>query len=433
MSISGTNIPAGTSIVSLTTTTITMSANATGGTAGVTLTIAGGTFAAPRWSAGNVNQNPLPSVPLWVASYAGSAWYAVGAAVQFSDVGAPLQQSNNPNPQVINYQNGLNVTCLSGSPYQNALGSISQSLLVFQGLGAIYQITGSAAAANLSSQLLADGIGTLAPNSVTYVPNMGTGFIAADGLRFATLQGGVTVAVGTQGDGISNAFLNAVFPSRMNAAWNSDTLRIAVINNTPPSGATVTQEFWFNTKLNIWTGPHSFQTSLITATQQQGGFIICSTALGASLWLSHAVPTATDGYVENGATLTCGAMTSLLPDNESMSMNALNEMAVAFGSINGFTANIIVYREDGNALDALNVPVTGGGSTTWGSFTWGMARWGANNTFFTQYQVPWSQPLLFKQCFINITFPAGPGNSLGNMYLRIQRLGYLLLGENDAA
>jgi hypothetical protein len=434
------DIPANATIVSLTGTgagpgtgTITLSQAATGGHPANALTIAGGTFGAPLWAAGNVNQNPLPSVPTAVANFDGSAWYAVGAATQFSDVGNPLQQSNNPVPQVINYQNGLTITALAPSPFLNAVGSIAQSLLVFQGTGAIQQVTGSAQTSNLASQLLASGVGTLAPNSISYVPNVGTSFVAPDGLRFVALQGIVTPALGTQGDGVSMPFINAVTPSRMCSAWNSDTLRIAVINETPPSGYTVTQEFWYHTKLQVWSGPHSFQTSLIAADQTDGAFIVSSMALGASLWTSPAVPSSNESYVENGATLTCGAMTSLLPDNQAMAMNALTETAIAFGSVNGMVANVAVFREDGGTLSSIDIPITAGSSTTWGSFIWGQARWGLNQAFYAQYQIPWSQPLLFKQAMVNITFPAGIGNAVGNLYLRIKRLGYLLLGENDAA
>ena len=426
------DIPANTTIVSLTSTTITISVAATGSHAGQTLTIAGGTFAAPLWAAGNLNGHPLPSVPVAVANYAGSAWYAVGAALQFSDVGNPLQESDNPNPQVINYQNGLNITALSAAPFSNALGSIAQSLLVFQGLGAIQQITGAAAFGTLSTQLIASGIGTLAPNSVTFVPNMGTSFVASDGVRFVTLQGVVSPAIGTEGDGISTPFINAITPSRMCSAWNSDTLRIAVISNTPP-GITVTQEFWYYTKLNIWTGPHTFQTSLIEATQAQGGFMISSNALGASLWLSRSFPNNNDVYVENGTLLFCVARTALLPDNELMGMNALMETAIGFSSFAGMTANVSVTRENGQIMESVSVPIQAGSGTVWGTFIWGQALWGANNSFFVEYQVPWSQPVLFKQCFVGVSFDAGIGNAVGNLYLRIKPLGYVLLGANDAA
>lgn len=456
---------------------LTLSSAASGSNTGTTFVVQGGTFAQPLYCAGNMNQNPLPAVPVAVANFNGRAYYAVAATLQFSDAGNAVQDSNNPNVQVINFQNGIAVTALAGTPFNNVLGGITQALLAFQGASNIQQITGDPTTSNLAAQLLAGGTGTLAPNTLSFVPNNGMAFVSPDGLRFVSLTGIVTPALGTQGDGISLAFINALYPSRMAAAWNDDTLRIAVPTAPTPgmiwgqatwgkatwgSGSVGSQEYWFHTKLNVWSGTHSFQTSLISAANATGGFIISSAAVGAALWSSNAVPTAQDGYFENGLALQCNAVTALLPDNQLMAMNSLNgqSCAIGFASSIGMTVTVEFMRENGQVLDNVLVPVSGGTAAVWGYFVWGRANWGTQSAAavwdgfnwaganwgeqtasgsgqltasYSQYAIYWNQPLVFKQGSLGVSFQAGPGALMGNVYLRIEPLSYLLLGYNDAA
>jgi hypothetical protein len=446
------DIPAGTIITAIASNgiSLTMSNVASGSHAGTTFTVAGGSTAAPFWTGGNMNQNPLPAVPVAVASFNGRAYYAVSDTLQFSDAGNAVQDSNNPNVQVINYQNGLNITAIQGTPFQNVLGGITQSLLVFQGAGAIQQVTGDPTTSNLVTQALALGIGTLAPNSLAFVPNVGTAFISPDGLRIVNLVGTVSPAVGTNGDGVALPFINAQFPSRMAGSWNDDTYRVCVKTAVTSAaiwgqfiwgqalwgaGEIVTQEYWYHTKLGIWTGPHTFPTTLISANQTSGGFIISSLSIGASLWASDAVPNDLDGYVENGQTLQCNALTGLMPDNQMMAQNSLSGPCTAIGlaSSQGMTANVTFIRENGQALDTVSVPVSGQTAAIWGQFIWGSANWGAQASKYAQYAVYWNRPLIFKQGMLGVSFLAGPGNVLGNVYLRIEPLGYLILGASDAA
>ena len=442
------DIPAGTFITQVGLTTITLSQAATGSNVGTTLTITGGTFAAPLWAAGNVNQNPLPGIPVAVENFNGRAYYAVNATLQFSDAGNAVQDSNNPNVQVINFQNGLNVTALAATPFTNVLGGITQSLIAFQGISAIQQITGDPTTSNLLSQLVITGTGTLAPNTMDNVPNIGLAFIAPDGLRFVGLNGTVTPAIGTNGDGVSQPFINVQFPSRMTGAWANDTYRVAIKTSTTPamiwgqatwgqaiwgSGDIVTQEYWFNTKLQIWTGPHTFPSTLISANQTTSGFVVSSLSIGASLWDSDAVPTNSETYTENGQVLQCAAVTTLLPDNQIMFMNALVQMTIGLGSTEANTVTVWCSRENGTQLDSTQITLPGTGPAIWGQFNWGAANWGAGATLFSQWRVPWNHVILFKQASVGVSFQAQPGMVMGNLYMRMQRLANMILGQNDAA
>lgn len=449
ISSSAGDIPPGTWIVALTASTITLSAAATGTHAGVTFTITGGTAASPLFAAGNTNGRALTSVPTNVVNFYGRAYYATGPKLDFSDAGNATQISDNPNVQTINYQNGVNINAISATPFTNVLGGIASALIVFQGTSFIQQVTGDPTTSNLSTQLITHGTGTFAPNSIDVAPNIGLLFISADGLRIINLQGVVSQALGTQGDGVALPFINAQFPTRMTGAWNVDTYRIAVETSTTPStiwdqftwgaalwgaGAIVTQEYWFNTKLNIWTGPHTFPSTLITANPVGSNFIVSSLSAGPGLWTSDAIGDAADSYTELGHLLTCSATTSLMPDNQAMAMNCLagQSTAIGFASSGGMTANVTFTRENGQTLDTVTIPVAGQQEAIWGSFIWGSANWGAVASKFAQYGVYWNQTLTFKQGQIGVSFMAGPGNLLGNIYLRIEPLGYELLGLNDA-
>lgn len=441
------DIPAGAYITAVTATQITISVAATGSNSGVTLTITGGTATSPLFSVGNTNGRALLSVPNAVAEFNGRAYYATGPKLDFSDAGNAIQISDNPNVQTINFQNGVNVTALNGTPFTNVLGGITQTLVVFQGTSFIQQISGDPTTSNLLAQLLFAGSGTNAPNSVDNSP-AGLFFMAPDGLRLINLQGTVTPAIGTQGDGVASPFINAQFPTRVAAAWANDTYRIAVKTSSTPAmiwgqatwgkaiwgaGEIVTQEYWYNTKLNVWTGPHTFPSTLITANPVGGDFIVSSLSAGPGLWQSDTIGTSLDSYTELGQVLSCSAVTTLLPDNQAMFMNALAQMTIGLGSTEANTITVWCSRENGTQLDSTQVSLPGQNPAIWGQFNWGAANWGAGATLFSQWRVPWNHVILFKQATIGVSFQAQSGMVLGNLYMRIQRLANMILGQDDAA
>lgn len=441
------DIPAGAYITAVTATQITISVAATGSHTGTTLTITGGTAASPLFAAGNTNGRALLSIPNAVAEFNGRAYYATGPKLDFSDAGNSTQISDTPNVQTINFQNGVNVTALNGTPFTNVLGGITQTLVVFQGTSFIQQISGDPTTSNLLSQLLFEGAGTNAPNSVANSP-AGLFFMAQDGLRLINLQGTVTPAIGTQGDGVANPFINAQFPTRMTGAWANDTYRIAVKTASTPamiwgqatwgraiwgSGEIVTQEYWYNTKLGVWTGPHTFPSTLISANPVGGDFIVSSLSAGPGLWMSDTIGTAADSYTETGQVLSCIAITTLLPDNQQMFMNHLAQMTIGLGSSQANTITVWCARENGTQIDSTQVSLPGQSTAIWGQFIWGSANWGAAATLFSQWRVPWNHVILFKQATIGVSFQAQPGMVMGNLYMRVQRLANMILGQNDAA
>jgi hypothetical protein len=237
---------------------------------------------APIWKSGNFQTEAgvpspylLPSPPTAVAVFGGRAYYAVGNAVQASDEFLPLQQSNAG--QVLTFGDSTVITALAGLPLNNTslYGGIVQSLMVFKGIENIYQVTGdyTGIPSPWSINTLNISTGTLAPNTVTPTPR-GLAFVAPDGVRIISFTAVVSDPIGDWGDGIKLPFQNAVYPSRMCAAFNMQTLRIAL----QVAGAELqsNQEYWYNFGLNAWTGPHSIPTVFMKPYLNT---FICSMAL----------------------------------------------------------------------------------------------------------------------------------------------------------
>lgn len=400
--------------------TITLSDAATASANGVGLTILGGTPAAPQWGAGNTNGNPLPQVPVSVAQMAGSAFYAVASGVVISDPLLATQVTNAS--QAITFGNGLAVTALGALPLNSLLGGIVQAIIAFQGVSAMQQITGAFSTSNLTDNQLPIETGTLAPLSIA-ATSKGLAFVSPEGLRFINFACQVGDPIGDAGQGITAPFIFTTTPSRICATAQANTLRISVINalalNVP------TQEFWWDFTRQTWSGPHTFPASLIQPWQNT--FIMFPSGILGQLWQSDAAPNNDAGFTENGQQIGCLYATSLLPDNQAMAENAIVESALMLALPVGSQAAISAIADDGTALDSQIIQGFGGKATIWGQFIWGEAFWGgAGVPPLIQRQIPWSQPLVFKQAGFTVSVNAGPGIVLGDLYLRYQILGYLL-------
>lgn len=435
LTISGTNIPANTTIVSLTATTITISNNMTGTTAGVTLTTAGGTFAAPLWAAGNTAGFSLINIATDVAQFADSACYAVNtvsppsAAVVFSDAGDPLIITNAGSNQGITFLNALPVTALKGLPLSNVTGGIIQALMAFQGDAQIQQLTGTPILKNLQVNTLSDTVGTQAPNSIANTP-LGMMFVAPDGLRIITPAGQITEAIGEGGGGITTPFIYAQNPSRIAAAYNEDVYRVSVKTLLFSPGqlnvSVATMEYWFHIGLKKWSGPHTFPAALIQGLQAPHGFVMATTGINAKLWNSPSLPSTTTDYTENGTQMTFRWLPSLLPDNETMSMNSMLETTITVAIPQQQNVTATATDQVGAVIGAAQLSGPPTSPSLWGGFTWGAANWGAGPVPFRQYQVFWSSPLLFKQMQLGFAGDCAAGLVIGNLRMRWEELGYVL-------
>ncbi len=424
--VSGAGIPADTDVVATTSTSITRSPAATASAAGVALTFTSGTFAAPVWGAGQLSGNvQFSSVPTAVAEFNGRAYYAVGNVLVGSDSLIPLQTTNT-NPLAIVLGSNAAITALGGLPLANqVVGGVIQSLVAFKGGGIYYQITGDPVTNNLAANAVAGSVGTIAPNSVTATP-LGLAYVAPDGLRIVGLDGKSSEPIGADGQGVAVPFINAVTPTRINAAYNQNVLRISVQNgavNGQPY-----QEWWYHFTRGVWTGPHSFPATMIAAYTNSAinTFIMAPIGVASSLWRSDAVPSFNSVYVENGAQLNFVYQTSLLPDNQSSSMNSTVETTEAFALPSAIALTILALDEAGNTLGVVTLSGGGTASTVWDAFTWGSYPWGGSVSTFKQHQLAWQQPVVFKQLSVRVTGQSLSGFILGNIYASYQVLRYLI-------
>ena len=425
--IAGAGIPANTYITNISADglTVTMSNAATAGAA-VTTTVTGGTPSAPLYGAGNLAPYPLVGVASCVAQFNSRAYYAVANAVVFSDTLAPTQMTSGTQVLICGDSNAVNALAPLPLTSQVTGGSI-QSLIAFKGDNEFFQITGDAASATspLALNAVPASVGTVAPNTICGTP-IGMAFISPDGLRILQFSGVVTEPIGDHGDGVNVPFLYAVNPTRMCMAYNQNKLRVTVENGA--ANGSPYQEYWYDLNLKAWSGPHTCPMSLIEAYQggTNNGFVSVLQAVGASLFTSTVTPTAGSSYTENGAALTWTAQTTLAPDNGEMAMNAMVETLIGFAMPTLQSVLITALDEQGNILNAVTVAGTGAANTTWDSFNWGAASWGSAPTSYRQVQMPWTEPLEFKQMQLLMTGTSLQGFVLGNIYANYQELGYVL-------
>lgn len=424
ISSSAGDIPANTTIVSIAADglSVVISTAATGANAGSTLTVAGGTATAPVYSSGNTNGNPLIAVPVSCKQFSGRAYYAVATGVVLSDAGNALQVTLAT--QALVFRNGLDVTALAGLPFQQTTGGILQALIAFQGDSAMQQITGDPTTNNLLVNDLGIGVGTLAPNTLCQTP-LGLAFISSDGLRVLTFSGQVSDPIGADGEGVCYPFLSAINPSRMAAAFNQNVLRISVKNGSAINEPE--QEYWFDLKLKVWSGPHTFPAALIVADQSLSnhGFVLAASGVNAKLFLSSVTPGINDTFTENGTALTWIYATTLLPDTQSMNENSMSLSMLACAISANQTWTVIAFDEQDNTLDQISLIGPPGVTTTWGSFVWGASVWSGMGVPFLQRALSWTKALVFKQMFLQITGNSALGTILGNLNFLVARLGYL--------
>lgn len=419
------DIPANTVITSINSggTAITISNNATGSNAGGTLTVSGGTSTAPVYAAGNTNGNALIAVPVSVAQFNARAYYAVQNGVVLSDAGNALQVTNAT--QVLTFSNGLNATALGGLPYQQTTGGLLQALIAFQGDTTLQQITGDPVTMDLAVNQIGVGVGTLAPLTICNTL-LGLTWIAPDGMRIMTFSGIISEPIGANGDGVCYPFLSAIAPSRMAAAFNQNIFRASVQN-----GAAVgepTQEYWYDFKLQVWSGPHSFPAAHIVAYQgsPDHGFTVVPSSVTAALFSSAVTPSVNDTYVENGTQMTWDYQSVLLPDTDGMTENNMVETTLSCAIPRNQNWTVIALDELNAVLAQLQLAGPTISDTIWGSFTWGPGSlWGGASVAFEQQPVNWDQAIVFKQMSLQVSGISALGTIIGNFNLLIQQLGYL--------
>jgi hypothetical protein len=396
--------------------------------ADVVLTVVGGTTSAPLWGAGDTDANPLPSIPVGVAQMSGRAWFALEEnGIVFSDSGFPCRVSNSLGVQALTTGDGLAVTAIGALQLNSLLGGITQSLIAFEGVAKMQQITGDPTTGNLAMNALPAATGTEAPLSICSTQR-GLVFVSPEGLRLIDFQATVSKPIGDAGEGVTVPFINSAEPSRIAAASNADVVRIS--NPNGMTANTVNEEYWFDMSRQVWSGPHTSAASLIEPWRNT--FLLTFADLIGGVpdkkaWRSDVVPTLASIYVERDALLAWAYRPTLLPDSGTGNMVTIIEMTLAcqLAPDPNNVANVVAVSDFGDILDTTTV-VGDSAGTIWGHFQWGGALWGALSGTYRQRAVDWNLPLVFRQASFIFTGQSFNNVRIGNLYMRYQILDYML-------
>lgn len=386
---------------------------------------------APTWSGGNLTGAvTFSTAPSAVRNFNGRAYWITNPptgqpAVIFSDVLVPRNVTNAN--QVLTFDDNVPLTALAGLPLSNQLGGIIQSLIVFKGVQNMYQVIGDAAStANpLSKNTLNVATGTLAPNSIQPTPK-GLAFVAPDGLRFIDFSANVSDPIGVDGMGKTLPFIYSVVPSRICAAANGSIYRVTTQDGSLPGAPWV--EYWYDMTRQIWCGPHTFAASCLASWNNT--FIMAPRDVPGSLWQSDYVQSSTSTFTENGVILTFNWTSSMLPDPNQMSENAMIESTIYMGQAPGGSYSVFALNQNGAVIQSAIITNTSQ-ATVWGSFQWGQAAWGGSTSTLFPRRIPWPAPVVFRRMQIFVQGQSAAGVRLGMMHLKYEQLGYLQ--QSDAA
>jgi hypothetical protein len=380
--------------------------------------------AAPVWNAGNLTGGfiTFTVAPTAVVQFFNRAYYihnAVNApAVIFSDA---LNATNCTNAnQILTFGDNTQLTALGALPLSTQLGGIVQSVMVFKGVTNIYQITGDAGLNNLFVNSLNIATGTLAPNSICSTPK-GLVFMAPDGMRLIDFSGTVQDPIGLQGTGITVPFVYAAQPSRVSAACNGNLLRISVQNGLLPTQPN--QGWWYDFGRQIWSGPHTFPNAL--AQPYQSTFIISPIAANGSLWRSDWFQNAASSFVENGVQMQWVAASSLLPDTDQITNNAMTEASIDLAlPPTAATVNVSFLNQNYQPINTVQInPISSATPAIWGTSIWGSFLWGGGGVAAIQpYQLPWSTVVVFSRGSIQATGNSALGLKVSTIHMRYQVL-----------
>lgn len=383
-------------------------------------------LAAITWNGGNLTGAvTFTTAPSAVKNFNGRAYWITNPptgqpALIFSDVLVPRTVTNGN--QVLTFDDNVPLTALAALPLNNQLGGIVQALIVFKGVANIYQVTGDAANTpeNLSKNALNVATGTLAPNSIASTPK-GLSFVAPDGLRFIDFNANVSDPIGVDGMGKTLPFIYSLVPSRMCAAANGMVVRITTQDASQTGSPFV--EYWYDMARQVWSGPHTFPASCISAYQNT--FIVAPRDLAGSLFQSDYVQSSTSTFTENGTALNFTWTTSMLPDTNQMSENSMQQTTVYMALAAGTTYNVFAQDQDGQVLSQSSI-TSAVAPTVWGGFTWGSPSvWGGGDNNLYPRQVPWIAPIVFRRMQISVQGASSGALRVGTMHLRYQKLGYL--------
>ncbi len=367
----------------------------------------------PIWNAGNTTTNPLIGVPTAVGSFNNRAWFSYLNTVTFTDA---LTTTVTNATQVITVGDAEIITGLAPQPLVTSVQGIIQALAVFK-TNAIALVTGDDTTGNLAVNIISpESVGCVAGRTVASTPK-GLKFMATDGIRLIGQDG----TLGDPNPDLKIPFIYALTPSRASAAYSNNIYRISVqnghVNGTP------VEEYWFDERLNGWTGPHSFIQDMSVA--YGGTFVSFTSTIVPALFVSDVIQTGTSTYTENNVDLTFELLTSPLADDGGLYENScvLSVIDMQFPN-NGDVYNFMAIDVNHGVMTQANIqsPEL---SSIWGAFSWGAELWTPVSYGLDRYNIPWTNPVVFSRLVVQAIGPSSYGLKIGKLTIGYQPLNYI--------
>lgn len=379
--------------------------------------------AAPAWSAGNTTVNPLPTVPLWVTSFFGRAYFGIKNNVYFTDSLA-LSISNTNFAAVLTVGDQSFTTGAAGLPMSQTSGAVLQSILIFKA-ASVWQIAGDIAITTspLSLDRVVDNVGCVSPRTIQSTP-IGVLFIANDGPRVVALNGSVNylqVRSGVTPD-IVAPFATATNPSRTVGCYSNGIYRVCLDGPNSIWDSTYTsQDYWYDLIFQRWTGPHTFDYHVAVGVSNT--FYLGANNQQGKLMNSLIAANTATVYQDLGADILCELVAGAI-EGTAMTMSAVVESTIELGGAGlGTVYYISMYDDLNNNLSPATIKLYEV-NPLWGAVKWGQFKWRsaiANSQVFT---IPWVNPVVFKKMILSVRVTAAANVSIKNSFFRIQQLGY---------
>lgn len=367
--------------------------------------------AAPVWHAGNTTTNALPAVPKAVAQFNNRAWFTVGSAIYFTDA---LTTTISDATHVLTIGDSIAITAVASQPLVTSVQGIIQSLVAFKP-NVIAIITGDAIDGNLAVNLINGSIGCSAPRTISPTPK-GLMFEAVDGVRILGQDG----TLGEPNQDLKNPFIFALTPSRSSACYNNNIYRISV-QNGQANGSPI-EEYWFDLRMNGWTGPHSFTQDM--ATPYGSTFIVFKNTI-VGLWTSDVVQSGTSTFTENGSAMTFTFITAPLSDDGGMYEGSATLSVIDMELPHIAQSYTFVASDVNNGVLSTATIATSMSGALWNGFTWGTGTWTATSYGLERYNIPWTNILVFSRLVLQATGYSNLGFKLGKITNGNQGLKYV--------
>jgi hypothetical protein len=421
MTITGTNIPANSTITNLSATTVTISNAATGNGTLLAMTVAGGTSSQPLWGAGNLSGAvQFTTVPTSVAQFYNRAYYGTGNNVVFSDSLNPTYATSAT--QVLTLGDATLVLSMKGLPYTTTTSGVLQALMVFKS-GAIWAITGDAASSSqpLSLNSVSEETTNIMPQTIDIAPE-GIVFIDSSGPRLIGHDGVVRWLTDQQSrtPDLINPFTACSRITRANGAYCNSVYRVCL--DTTVNNNSVTYDYWYDFTKARWTGPHSFIYHQVVPYSNH--FLLARNDVSGTIYQSNVVQNSGSVYTELGLPYQFNITTAFMPIKGTMNMQQIVESTMEIGVYGtNTTYNITMYNEYNNSTVGTPIIATSN-LPQWGVAVWGAFTWAWSIFYCVPKLMNWSNPFVFNKAILQISGTAVNGTKIKNIFMRYQDAGY---------